>query len=302
MKKYLKIIALIACAAILCMTLCSCEALNDAKSHTAYFTDNTKDTLAFHDHTYKRIGTPNNVGFIMENTVSDYHAATTDIPVLLAASYGRLMLFEEQSDRSIPEDKYVPTVLSVLVNNTDEDAMDGIFNAASLFMAYYDYKNYSDTMEYYVVAEEYDRIKALIDKAECDCYYTSYYKYDDPDRDWYGGGYVNAVLEDDTTAAIKRALKEGETVQWTDLARSDWYGIHLYSSDKDIVITDDHGCLVITDGFDYYVVKEGTYNTGTDKLYKVADSDFEAMRKLYKLCENSLELEDIDWWIDQASE
>ena len=283
MKRLLRIIALIACAAIVCASLCSCELLNEAKHTTAYFTDDTKKALTFNDKTYRRIETPTEVSFILNDTLEGYHAATPDIPVLLSGSYGKIMLFQK-CDRNDPK------VVAVLNYNTDE----GYYSYSTSYADSRDYY-YRDKKQYYLKEDTYDDVKKLIEEKDCSSYCTFVYSFEYSDVASAAG---NILLDDAETAAVNRTLKSGRQVKWDDLGtKIDWYTIDLVSCDSTMIITDNRTVRIVSDGNDFYVYDSSTYELDVP-LYQIAAEDQETFRELYKTCEDSLGYEDVASRID----
>ena len=273
MKRFVKVIALIACAAMLCAALCSCQMLDEAKKSTAYFTDNTKTALTFNGNTYRRIETPKGVSFILNDTKDNYHAASPDIPVLLAGSYGKTMLVQ-QKDADDP--RMVAVITSEYYDYYSSDYSDGY---------------YKDKLQYYLKEDAYDEVKSLIENAECDHYCTYVYRYDYAVNEAPSG---NILLNDDQTAAVNRTLSEAKKVKWSDLSiRDDWESISLVSCDESMLVTDNKRVHIVTNGYDFYLYEDSGDNLH-EALYSISDDDCKAISQLYQICQYSMEYEDIE--------
>jgi len=271
MNKSIRIIALIACAAILCAALCSCQMLDEAKKTTAYFTDDTMKELTFHGNTYKLVDSPKGVSFLMNDTIYGYHAAAPDVPVLLAGSYGKSLVFQR-------EEKDDPRIVAVISEIVDYYG-SGDFSVGSY---------YSDKMTYYLKESEYESLQKLITDADCDYYFMYTYKYDDDYK------AQNILLDDASVTAVKHAMTDGKKVKWSELSsRSEWYGIELFSCDKDKLITDNRNLRIITNSEEFYVYDESASDPKAP-LHQALKEDYDAMKKVYNQCEYSIECEDIE--------
>ena len=304
MKKFIKLTALVLCIAALCVSLCSCQYLDDAKYKTAVYTDDAKASFTFRGSLYKKMEISDKLSFIISDVQGDRYVTAPDVPVLLSKSYGDMMNYDANEEKS-------PTVIRVyrnldetLTDLSDSDVyIDPVIRSAadSVMDDYIDnyivqgqfYTDYS----YYVREDKYDGIKSAVDNAVMDHYFTLVYTYNDPDIPYQGGKYLPALLDDDTTEVIKRTLSGKENATWDDIGGStDWYSIQLASCDKDMLLSDNSSynsnVTLITNTTDYYLF----YLNDSTKLYKVSDDDFNVIRKVYSMCKDSLEYLDIDFY------
>lgn len=273
MKNLLKRTALFLLIAALCISLCSCQYLDDAKARAAYYADDSKESFTFRDYTYRKIGyehLKNFRSFIMDDTYYDNqcHAATQDIPVLMAARFGDLMTFNATDE--------APAVITVYPLHVDEDA----------------WTPYQDTYTYvyYAREDQYDRIISILEESEIDRYFTHVdrYNYDEWDGRLSPSSYL---LDEETSAAVKRTLSGGEAAEWRDLIAYDCYTVTLYPCDSEMMITNGTTYLLVTNSVDYYLCDEITYT-----LKKVGEDDYELMRRLYSLNRSSAYYADPVWY------
>ena len=274
MNNILKRITLFLLIAVLCISLCSCQYLDDAKARAAYYTDNSRESFTFRGYTYLKIGSEhlkNYRSFITDEIYYDNlcHAATSDVPVLMVASYGDRMVFNATDE--------APEVITVFPYHVDEDA----------WTPYQD----SYTYEYYAREDRYDRIVKILEESEIDRYYTHIDRYDSYDE-WDGRmSPSNYLLDEETSNAVKRTLISGESADWRDLLSYDCYTVMLYPCDSEMMVTSGATYLLVTNSIDYYVCDEITYT-----LKKVSDDDYELMRKLYSLNRYSAYYADPVWY------
>lgn len=287
MKRTVRIIALIACAAILCMSLCSCEALDEAKRATAYFTDDTRQALTFHGKTYTRIETPTTgLHFIMNDTERGYRAVTPDIPVLLAANYGTAMLFQRSDNES-------PKVVAVANNsyyyNYNVEYRESVYS-------------FRDNKTYYLKDETAAEVKDLLDNAVCDHFCVFVYDYETGETDEYGEPETincNVMIDDDATAAVNRAIAAKKQIKWSSLNPSDgWYYIDLVCCDSSMLVTDSKIYKILTNDSQFYLYEDALYYDSP--LYEfVDDNDLRAISKVYDLCSYYMYTEYLDGYISR---
>ena len=279
MKKLFKLTALALSVIMLCLMLCSCQALDDLRASTGVYTDDEKTAFTFKDKLYKHIDIPDGkYEIIMDQAYySHQFVITKDVPVLLSDNFGESITYSHSGDED-------PIIIRVLAEKSDGDyALDELRGVS--------YTNYS-TYEYYVREDKYDEVKKIVDEAAIDTYYLSYYDYhyDDYfyeyDYDYYDP-YVHIVIDDDSAAAVTRNLgiergtdpKKTNLVKWSSLdSNKEWYYVDLYPCDKNRIITDGTGPIkLITDTKDYYLFYESDYRI----LHKVADEDVKAVSKIH---------------------
>ena len=284
MRKFLKLACLILCVVIVGATLCGCQQLDELRERTAVFTDEKLDAFTFRGYNYKFITAPTDVNFILINTDGDYKITEKDVPVLLADSFGYPLIFERTDDAPV-----VTAAINVSVDKTDsfEDMVGSFRNS------YYS----EDRFTYYIREDKYDATKKLLENAVLDRYYMNVWESTDEYTEWGSQiGYDRSKLIDqDMTDAVNRTLKSGEKATWIDLEqkRTEWYSFQIYPCDEDILITNGKIYNVVTDTFDYYIYEDNNDSV----LYKASDEDFEAFRKMYKLNNESIGMEDIEWHI-----
>ena len=275
MKRIVKVIALTLCAAMLCVSLCSCQYLDDVKARAAYYTDNSATGFTFMGHTYRIIMPQKSYQqFIIDDSAFDNtcHVSTDDVPVLMVASHGDQMTFNTFDE--------IPTVIMVFTNHVYENE-------------FLDFYQDSYLHRYYVLEEEYDRIAKLLREDPIDRYFTRIYRYG-VDQPWDGRTDVSLhLLDEATTAAVNRTLKEGELTDWRTLRQYDCYTVALYPCDPDMLITNGKSYTLVTDSVDFYLCDDMNY-----ALKKVSQEDHELIRKLYSVNRDSAGYADISWYAE----
>jgi hypothetical protein len=190
-------------------------------------------------------------------------------------------------------------VIAAALNvNVDTSAIDADSLLSALRNSYY---YAEDRFTYYVREDKYEDTKKLLESAELDRYYMNVYEHHNDDQtDWYAkeSGYyisVNKLLDQDMTDAVNRTLKDGAKATWIDLEqkRTEWYSFQIYPCDEDILITNGKIYNIVTDTFDYYIYEDNN----DDVLYQVSNDDFEQFRRMYKLNDESIGVEDVSWHI-----
>ena len=267
MKKAVKIIAIVMCIAVIGSTLCSCTMLDEAKEHSAVFTDESHNSFTFRGNTYVKlndISDDSSLSFIINYSSLDYHIIDPDVPVLLSGMFGDTMMF----DNGINE----PLLISVMNDSVYEDKHSDYALAESS----------NSDMDYYVREDKYDDVLKLLGTAKVDHLYTSVYEYDDITVPWNGGTYKDVLIDDDAVKAVENTLKNGEQFKWSDINDDYWNTLELYSCDKDIMITDGRNYeLIVTEGYSYYI-NDASPAANSSILYKVAPEDIGTLTKLYK--------------------
>ena len=267
MKKYLRIIAIVMCVAVIGSTLCSCTVLDDAKDHTVVFTDDSHESFIFHGNNYKLLkGVTNDssLSFILYDAAWNYHITDPDVPVLLSSTYGKSMVFDEHETQ--------PQLIAVMKYSEDDD----------LYTNYVEFKSSSNSVDYYVREDKYDVIIDQFKSAKVDHLYISVYEYDDETEPWNGGSYKKILLDDEAMKAVENTLKNGEQFSWSDIDEAYWETMELYSCDKDILVTDGRNYeIIVTEGYSYYI-NDASPAANSSIFYKVAPEDAGALNKLCK--------------------
>ena len=286
MNNIMRMIALLLCIAVLCMSLCSCQYLDDAKESAAYYLDDSKNSFTFRGQTYRRITTKSNQMFILDDTATENvcHVAAPDVPVLMVARYGNLMVFNITDD--------APIVINVL-----QTAVDESYYSDGYYASYEIGNDYSWTYAYYVREDEYDRIRMLLEENPVDRYFTRVYNYDS-DVQWDGRADMSRRLLDEATGqAIDRTLQDGKLTDWRILMLYNCYTVSLYPCDTEMLITNGKSYTLVTNNVDYYLCDDINY-----QLKKVSDGDREQMRKLYNQNRDAAGYADINWFADRCED
>lgn len=252
MKKFSRIAALILAAVMLTLTLCSCNYLDSARAHQAFYTDDTRREIEFEGRTYKYIN-PNNYDFVHTDIYYQdraYYVTQKDVPVLLASHYGMYMMVTEGKE------------LLYLMG--------------------------SERPVWFVRDDMYEKMSSLLADPKLDHYFYQYTVEDEV----YGGLILhNALLNDEMTALIERtcSIDQNEKISLKNLDEDEYYSnsITLYSCDKDMRITRYRGeTWLIRNGADYYIRSGVSYS---DKvLCPVKEEDIPMIKAFFEANENAL--------------
>ena len=292
MKKIFRITALALCTVILCVTLCSCQFLDDKKDNTAVYADENRSSFTFLGPVYKLLDISDKKELLLRSEhYGDYstcYATYNDVPVLLSSAYGNIMYFGDNDSKEAPD--------AVLIYDSNPDSVTWRLFNYMLTPDDYDSRLGWVTERYYVREDKYEEIKSIIENSPIDRYYMNEYVYDDYDDPWDGGRTEATLFDEDVTKAIRASMKDNNTVKWVDLdGRIDWHMISLIPCDKDMVITDSAGSInLISDTRDYYLF----YENDVKNLYKVNDKEAETIKKVFDARKGSLQYTNIDYYQD----
>ena len=100
MKKTLKKLLVIALAVGMCFVLCSCDFIGEMRKSWAYYTDETKDKIIFHDKIYLPID-DERLGEYYVKTDNIGSVSQKDVPLLLSSVFGDEMWYN--SNKTIIE-------------------------------------------------------------------------------------------------------------------------------------------------------------------------------------------------------
>lgn len=261
MKKISKIIALVMAVALIALSLCSCQFLDDAKESQVFYNGDNKREILFKDSTYKTIKT-GKLNFLIDELpldVRSYHVTDPSVPALLASAYGA------------PMSTYHDDIVLVV------------------------YDNFSPT--YYVRADKYEDIKELIENSLLDHYCINVYHYEEGNpNDWFDDNswFTNELISEEATAVVKSALStpKSDRLKYTELSEEAEI-LTLIVCDKDRFLTDDNtsNITVCRQGADYYVWDGNTYDEYS--IIKVSDKDKDALKQLFADFKDSIEYDTI---------
>lgn len=252
MKKFSRIAALILAAVMLTLTLCSCNYLDSARAHQAFYTDDTRREIEFEGRTYKYIN-PNNYDFVYTDCYEldrAYYVTQKDVPVLLASRYGEYMNVTEGKELL-----YVPG---------------------------------NDHEVWFVRDDMYDKLSSLLVNPELDHYFYQYTE----ESDAYGGLILhNALVNDEMTALIERtcSIDQNKKISYKILDEDEYYAnsIMLYNCDKDMRITHyQMGTQLIRNDADYYIRSGVSYSEKV--LCPVKEEDIPMIKAFFEANENAL--------------
>ena len=175
MKRTIRILALLICAVLLCVSLCSCEYLDDLKNNRAILIDG--ESFTFHGQVYRLMPLSSKLTFIMSNPVySEYYLTTEDVPVLLSPSYGDRLMYNF-------DDGEHPAVISVTDSYHGVDVAPFLTPRVVAAMSD-DLDSYADSYinpqtKFYVREDRYDDVKKSVDNVSLDHFYITVYQYND---------------------------------------------------------------------------------------------------------------------------
>lgn len=270
MKRFLKYTALVLILAVMAVTLCSCQRLDDMRAHQLFYTNEKKTEIEYNDHIYRQID-PGKRSFVFNDLFElgmTFHATAKDVPVLLASSQGDWVEINREQ-----------TIMSNFSVGEDE--------------------------VWYVRDDYYDTAKAAVESKSLDHYYFNYSVYDeDGDDALFYEGYrsVNVLLDDQQAAAVEKALAQPEDkrVSYREL-NSYIDTLSLFACDADMIVQDeDISVFLIKDGSDYYVWNGNTYSDKS--ICKVDEADRDMFKQLFKDYPDAVEPDDISWRFDSYDE
>ena len=288
MKKFLRFTAFALCLVIICVTLCSCQFLDDKKINRAVYTDNSRSSFTFRDSNYKLLDIIDKRELILiTNRYREYetcYVTKSDVPVLLSGVYGNILYFGDNDSKEAP--------VSVLVYDTNtnskvvrlfESVQAEDVQAEDVQAEDVQAEDVNDTNEiwtvekYYVREDKYDEIKDIIDNSPIDRYYMNKYVIENGEP--WNSKSEQIVLDEEVTKAINATVKEKNLSKWADINnRIDWYMIRLYPCDKDMIITDSTFKInLITDMKDYYLF----YENDVRSFYKADEKNAEVFKRVF---------------------
>lgn len=276
MKTIIRILAVALCIALLGVTLCSCQYLEDHKNNRAVFTDSSKESFTFRGYTYKKMEFPSksNLMLMADGDTSAY-VTTEDVPVLLTSMFGQPIVYN--GDEKNP--------LIMTCHSNENEVFYGVANLGIT------YNSGSASPEgTYVREDKFDELKNTIVNAKLDHYY--YWVFNEEYDEWnnYSAYYIVEVRHlagDSLTKAINDTLENGKKVKYIDVPNDEgWSETEVYPCDKDMMVTNSRLYYIFTDGKDYYVIPTTSGDPDTDELIK-------ADKKYYDLFKDLLSDEDI---------
>lgn len=224
MKKTFKITALLLAITLLAVSLCSCQALDEARTNHAVFTDKEYTAIEFKGHTYRLMDSSEKYDFIIANYYTDCYVTDKDVPVLLKGMFGQPISFNGNE-----------TVIEVDIDSAKATADEVFFDS-------YDMMNYNPHMtyntNYYVREDVYDAVKASIKNAKLDHYYIEFYPYEFGTHESHE---QQILIDDELTEIVNNILKAPNdnriAFESFNPRHADYQYISLYVCDKDMVLT-----------------------------------------------------------------
>lgn len=273
MKRIIKLFALLLVIALSAISLSSCQFLDNARAHQAFYTDDTKREISFDEHTYKILN-PGKLSFVFTdriNTDGSYYVTTKDVPVLVARFEGDY--FDLNREKSI---------ISMWGQNTNI---------------------------WYIRDDKYDKAEKLVENVKLDSYFFSYYDYGDPAfSDYYhqlktinNENQKNELLNAELTEIVNKTLAadNDSKIDYKKLDSSDdaQKYFRLKRCDKDIIITNNEEIYLIRDYDDkYYVWNGDTLNENT--ICPIAEEDTPAVKQFFTDRSNACEVGNISWFFE----
>lgn len=313
MKRIIRIIAAVMCIALLGVTLCSCQQLDDKKRNHAVYTDDSKETIEFRGNAYKRLTLPSET--ISATAFYDYipesaYVTTKDVPVLLSSMFGEPIIFDTKSDDPVIIQCYNESPI------TTENSyyLNSISN-------YYGYQ--FDAKKCYVREDFYDELKEELKDGNLEHYF--YYDYDlkdfdmknfDPENiesaeefeyDMYSNLKVDyKLIDDELTKAINDTLKSGKKIDYKKLKDHSYSSFALSYCDKNLIVSDEGKNLVIfcdTKTNKYYLAPMAYGYSNNKVLIEVPDKYSQLFKKLFTEQKDSLfEDEDLSMYFEDDLE
>lgn len=261
MKKFFRLTALALAIVMLAVSLCSCQYIDNLRTHQAFYADESEREILFEEHTYKLLN-PGRLNFLFTgifDTDGNYFVSQKDVPVLIA---------EHEGD---------------FVNLSSDKRLIYIWG--------------SDDPIWYVRDDIYDKAKETLETAKLDHFNLSWLEYPEAD-DWYGQAKQNDILvDDDMTALIMRTLATptNERKEYTVLSNGDYSvkAMYLKPCDADMLITDDTMIYLVKDGGKYYVWDGNVYDEYS--ICPVAEDDVPAVKAFFDKYDAAAQWDNIRW-------
>lgn len=302
MKKLFKIIAVVMCIAMVGVILCSCQYLDDKKALHAIYNDDSKETFTFRDYKYLRMKFDNDVNsdvnLLITNDMETAYVTTEDVPVLLADNFGDMLYYNGREEN--------PVVMNCDSMN-DESYYSYAFTFSggiqNLRSAYFDSRSSDAENRFYVREDKYDELKKAIDSAVMDSYYTWNYNYNDDKYNYYNDDddlYHLETISDDAVKAINETIKSGKKITYTEFGSADMEGMDFNMCDKNMLVTNNYGVLLLKDNDEYYLVRLKDGSAISNDLIQVPEKQKEELAKLYtKYYDNSYSFMLDEYFYDQ---
>lgn len=174
MKRFLKGVLLTVLAAVMCLSLCSCDMIEEMRESRAYYTDESREAIVCGEYTYKKLTAPAGASFWGVETVV---IADEEIPLLLSSFVGEHLFMTAQ--KTVITDEYAN-------HYCREDVYDAYVTRLALSeLSDYCIIAYDEALEGQVPRKLNDKTRALIeavlagtprayDEEEMDSYATLY--------------------------------------------------------------------------------------------------------------------------------
>lgn len=231
MKRIVRIIAVVLCAAMLGIILCSCEYLDEKKANHAVYCDETKDSFTFRGYTYQTADIPEDLIFIPVNSFSKTYVTEKDVPVMLSTWYGEKLRYDLN--------KQNPIIIQI----------------------------YS-SQSYYIREDQYVSATYTFNNPVYDHYYLDD-NSSEIDYDSVGTNYT--LISNDTTNAINDTLDTGEEFNYTDFGDDVFEALNIYQCDKNLLITNNRGVTFLKKGDSCYLVPIKNEKVNSDVVVKVPE-------------------------------
>ena len=198
MKKSVKILLSIALIAVMCLSLCGCQELDDMRAmHAVWTNEGSRDSITLNGNEYIKAQGKNIYNLLYKSIeCSNIYVTKKDVPVLLSSSKGETFIITDTKEIIFGNSSAAPEVSYSVSVPTD------IF-----FTESYSYVS-SEEDTIYVRKDIYNKIK---DKLNSDVEYTTYgysYYYFDEEKQTEVGKYF--YMTDEQTKLINDILKNVE--------------------------------------------------------------------------------------------
>ena len=250
MKRIIKVIAFALCIAMLGVTLCSCQYLEDKKNNRAVFTDDSKEAIEFRGNTYKKIKLPKDVSVLFGSESSqESYVTTKDVPVLLSSMYGQHFAYNTKEENPLIIQCYKEIDYNFETNGVNQF----LSNSYSKYSAF----GLQDSEKCYVREDRYEELSKELENPNLDHYYYYDYSYENGELDigdysyysnsgeFYSPVYEYKLINEELTNAINDTFKNGKKVDYKKLKDEGWSTFWLDYCDQNLLLTSDSNSLDI---------------------------------------------------------
>ena len=248
MKKVFRMTALWMAAALVALSLCSCQALDDARANRGFYSDDHNE-IDLNGTVYRLLDPGDNCMFYDDwmnpyGEKTSYYATEKDVPILLANHYGDMVYMNEDETILSTQESYA-LYTSYLSGVTDDE-----------YTPLEDYQYGS--IPCYVREDKYDAAKACVDTGILDHYYFTYYDYDqiDDESDDFDVSSIydnsQAVMLSDDLSKTLTSFINTDPKEKIGVNAADY--LWLSRCDSGLILTDsgNNSCCLLRSKDQYY--------------------------------------------------